>query len=231
VLDCADGQIARLKKNGTKVGRIVDGFLDYVVSTAVFLGIGIGLTKMNALGLFHTPWNFLSLNMTVYIWIITVLAGLSSAAQAFLFDFYRNVFLEKVYGKFSSLEEEIKEFEEEQRRIKREPDTSRALDNFLIWIYLKYTRLQLKIQFKKKYDKDDLNPEPEVYYKKNKAIIRGWSFIGSTTHITLCAVCALANNMELFLLICILPLNILMFVLYFIQISANNKLLEQSKIK
>ena len=36
ILDCADGQIARLKKNGTKVGRIVDGFIDYIVSTAVF---------------------------------------------------------------------------------------------------------------------------------------------------------------------------------------------------
>jgi phosphatidylglycerophosphate synthase len=29
VLDCADGQLARLKKNGTKVGRIIDGFIDY----------------------------------------------------------------------------------------------------------------------------------------------------------------------------------------------------------
>ncbi|MGH2574826.1 MAG: CDP-alcohol phosphatidyltransferase family protein, partial [Ignavibacteria bacterium] len=48
VLDCADGQIARLKKNGTKVGRIIDGFIDYVVSISVFIGIGIGMTKMNS---------------------------------------------------------------------------------------------------------------------------------------------------------------------------------------
>jgi hypothetical protein len=229
VLDCADGQIARLKKNGTKVGRIVDGFLDYVVSTAVFIGIGIGLTKMNSLGLFYTPWNILNLNPVVYIWIATVLAGLSSAAQAFIFDFYRNMFLEKAYGKFSSLEEEIKEFEEERERIKREPKTAGFLDNFLIWIYLKYTCLQLKFQLKKKYDTTDLSPAPEVYYKKNKPVLRAWSFIGSTTHITLCVICALADNMELFLIFCILPLNILMFVLYFIQVSANNKLLEQSK--
>jgi len=44
VLDCADGQIARLKKNGSRIGRIVDGFIDYVVSISVFLGIAISLT-------------------------------------------------------------------------------------------------------------------------------------------------------------------------------------------
>lgn len=231
VLDCADGQIARLKKNGTKVGRIVDGFLDYVVSTAVFAGIGVGLTNMNSLGMFHSQWNFLNLNPALYIWILTVLAGLSSAVQAFVFDFYRNLFLEKAYGKFTSLKEEIKEFEEEQERIKREPESAGFLDSFLIWIYLKYTRLQLKIQFKKQSDFNISAPAPEVFYKKNKPIIRAWSFIGSTTHITLCVIFALADKIELFLIFCILPLNILMFVLYFIQVSANNKLLEQSKIK
>lgn len=231
VLDCADGQIARLKKNGTKVGRIVDGFLDYVVSTAVFVGIGAGLTNMNSQGMFHSQWNFLNLNSAVYIWIVTVAAGLSSAAQAFIYDYFRNLFLEKAFGKFSSLEEEIKEFEEEQERIKREPESAGFLDSFLIWIYLKYTRLQLRIQFKKKGDYSSLDSAPQIYYRKNKSILRAWSFIGSTTHITLCFICALAGNMELFLIICILPLNILMFVLYFIQVSANHKLLEQSKIK
>ncbi|RPI15564.1 MAG: CDP-alcohol phosphatidyltransferase family protein [Ignavibacteriae bacterium] len=230
VLDCADGQIARLKKNGTKVGRIVDGFLDYVVSTAVFVGIGVGLTNLYNNGTFHSSWNYLNLNPVVYIWVLTVLAGLSSAVQAFLFDFYRNLFLEKSFGKFSSLEDEINEFEEEQERIKREPETSRVLDNFLIWIYLKYTRLQLKIQFKKKYDKYDWQPSPEAYYLKNKTLLRAWSFIGSTTHITLCVICALANSVELFLVLCVLPLNILLAVLYFVQISSNKKLLEQSKI-
>lgn len=230
VLDCADGQIARLKKNGTKVGRIVDGFLDYVVSTSVFIGIASGLTNMHNNGMFHAYGNFLNINPLIYIWLLTILAGLSSAVQAFIFDFHRNLYLEKVYGKFSSLEEEIKEFEEEQERIKREPETSRFIDNFLIWIYLKYTRLQIKIQFKKKYDKDDWQPSPEAYYMKNKNILKAWSLIGSTTHITLCILCAFANNIELFLILCVLPLNILLAVIYFVQVSSNKKLFEQSKI-
>ncbi|MDT8324097.1 MAG: CDP-alcohol phosphatidyltransferase family protein, partial [Bacteroidota bacterium] len=42
VLDCSDGQLARLKQNGTRIGRILDGVADYVVATAVYLGMGFG---------------------------------------------------------------------------------------------------------------------------------------------------------------------------------------------
>ena len=44
VFDCADGQLARLKKNGTRVGRIIDGLIDYVTAVATFTGIGIALS-------------------------------------------------------------------------------------------------------------------------------------------------------------------------------------------
>ena len=46
VIDCCDGMIARLKKNGSSVGRIVDGVVDYIVSIAVYVGLAIGMGKM-----------------------------------------------------------------------------------------------------------------------------------------------------------------------------------------
>ena len=42
IIDCSDGQLARIKKNGTHAGRIVDGLADYISTAAVFIGIGIG---------------------------------------------------------------------------------------------------------------------------------------------------------------------------------------------
>lgn len=86
VLDCADGQIARLKKNGTKIGRIIDGFIDYVVSIAVFIGIGIGMGyqfKHHSLLLYGN--GLLRTEPLLYIWMIVVLAAVSSAIQAFFF--------------------------------------------------------------------------------------------------------------------------------------------------
>jgi phosphatidylglycerophosphate synthase len=221
ILDCADGQIARLKNNGTKVGRIVDGFIDYVVSFAVYVGIGVGLTLMQSSGVLHLQWNIFSLNPYVYIWLITALGGFSSALQAILLDFFRNKFLEIVYGKFSSLEAELKEFEDEKKRISRPGVKKGFFDSFLISVYLKYTRFQLSLQAKKKGNSAKPVVDPKVYYRKNRWLMHLWSYIGSTTHLTICIICALFNNMELFLLICILPLNFLMLSLYFVHHTVN----------
>jgi phosphatidylglycerophosphate synthase len=224
ILDCADGQIARLKKNGTKVGRIVDGFIDYVVSTAVFAGIAIGLTRMHSSGSFVPYANYLNFNPVLYIWLLCILAGLSSALQSFVFDFYRNMFLEIVYGKVSSPQDEITEFEEERYSIRKDKNKGSKLDLLLIAVYLKYTRLQLKIGGSKNKTQLLTKPDPDNYYSVNKNILRMWSFIGSTTHITACIICALFNNLELFLWICILPFNIILLVLYFKQITIHKRI-------
>ncbi|HMQ79666.1 MAG TPA: CDP-alcohol phosphatidyltransferase family protein [Ignavibacteria bacterium] len=220
VLDCADGQIARLKKNGTKVGRIVDGFVDYIVSIFVFIGIGIGLAKQ-----YHwhevNLWgnSFLQWDPVVYIWVTAILGGISSAVQAFYFDFYRNKFLEVVYGRAQNIIEEIREYEEESQRLKE--NGSHPFQRFLISVYLKYSALQLKIQKDHEENHNEQKPNPKVYYAKNRLLLRLWSYVGSTTHITLCVITALLGNMEAFLIICILPLNLLMLVLFLVQKQVN----------
>lgn len=222
VLDCADGQIARLKKNGTKVGRIVDGLVDYIVSTFVFVGISIGLAagfRSHDVSLWGN--NMLGWNPITYIWVIGILGGISSAIQAFYFDFYRNKFLEIVYGKATNIIEEINEYEEEKRKFEEDPRRANIMEKFLVNIYLRYSRLQLKIQKDHEENQTNNKPNPKLYYLKNSILLRLWSFMGSTTHITLCIVCALAGNMEVFLLICILPLNLLMLVLFFAQKKVN----------
>lgn len=140
--------------------------------------------------------------------------------RLFFFDYYRNKFLEIVYVKISSVEDQITEFTEEKKRILEHPEDAGLLDNFLITIYIAYSKLQLKLQKNK--DINELIPNPKVYFLQNKTLLRLWSFIGSTTHITLCIVCALMNNLELFLLFCILPLNFLLLVLYLVQRKVNS---------
>jgi len=225
IFDCADGQIARLKKNGTFVGRAIDGFIDYVVSIAVFLGIGFGMVHAFNNHLINIWGNsFLKLSPVLYIWIITILAALSSAAQAFCFDFYRNKYLEIVHGKFTPLEDQIRDFTIEKQRLEDFPETAGIMDNILVSLYLTYSKLQLKLQGDKDKDADIKKPSPKMYYVQNKVILRLWSFLGSTTHITLTIICALTNNMEIFLLLCILPLNFLFLLLYFVQRKVDKSL-------
>lgn len=224
VLDCADGQIARLKKNGTKLGRIIDGLVDYLVSIFVFTGIAIGLTIRISQNEIILWGNLLNWHPLTYIWTLSLLAGLSSALQALLFDFYRNKFLEVVFGRVTNIMDEIKEYENEKIKIITGEKKANVFEKFLINIYLKYTHLQLRIQ--KDHEKTtSLKKIPsEIYYKKNRLILRLWSWIGSTTHITICIICALIGNMEAFLIICVLPFNLVMIILFFIQKFINNGL-------
>jgi hypothetical protein len=81
----------------------------------------------------------------------------------------------------------------------------------------------MKMQSNKPAGKKITKPNPKVYYMQNKLLLRLWSFVGSTTHITLCVAAALAGNLEAFLLICILPLNLLTLALYLAQSKVNLK--------
>src|SRR5271169_1636711 len=45
ILDCSDGQLARLQNSGTLMGRVVDGVADYISSVAIFLSLGIGFAR------------------------------------------------------------------------------------------------------------------------------------------------------------------------------------------
>jgi len=225
VLDCADGQIARLKKNGTKVGRIVDGFIDYIVSIFIFFGIAFGLLKQFSAGEINLWGNsFLQMNPYAYIWILSVLGAISSAFQAFYFDFYRNKFLEVVFGKASGVIDEIIEFEEEKRKFIEDPQYANFMEKILINVYLWYSRLQLNIQKDHEHNNSEDKPDAKEYYNKNRLLLRMWSFMGSTTHITLCVIFGFMNNLEAFLLFCILPLNLLMLSLYFIQRIINKNI-------
>lgn len=235
ILDCVDGQIARLKKNGTRVGRIVDGAIDYVVSTAIYLGIGVGFTHiLNSNLSFSFSYNFIGSSYTsnmFYAWLITALGGFSSAFQAIFFDYYRNRYLEKVYGKFSSIEEEILEFEEEQVKLNINKRPGNFVDRVLVSVYLKYCYMQLKLI--KRQSEKGISAEKipaELYKKKHGFPLYLCGFMGSTTHMTLCFIFALVGDFEKYLLVCILPLNLLMMILYYNQKRIDKNIIQKQTI-
>jgi phosphatidylglycerophosphate synthase len=81
ILDCADGQLARLQGSGTPNGRLWDGVADYIGTTAIFLGIGTGSTLLG-----------------MNLWVEVIAAGLSSALHAMIFDHVQGDFLARARG-------------------------------------------------------------------------------------------------------------------------------------
>lgn len=203
ILDCADGQLARLKKNGTKVGRIIDGFIDYVTGASIFFGIGFALHHITGNALFS--------------WGLAALGGFSRILQNMFFDYYRNMYLQYVFNKVNDVNDEIIEFTEEKERLKNVK--GKFIDKMLVNIYLKYCNLQ-----KNSTKHIELNVSPEVYKQKNKIMLRLWSWIGSTTHLTLTIIFCFVNRLDIYLLLTIILGNIIFLILLIVQKSIINKI-------
>jgi hypothetical protein len=121
ILDCADGQLARLQQSGTLVGRVWDGVADYITSVAVFIGIGFGLSDAR--------------------WGLIAAAGISSGLHAAVFDYYQSAFIAMTEGNPRYLEGEFEKFRKEELRVYFElKDNMRSR---LIRLYLVYLRMQM----------------------------------------------------------------------------------------
>jgi phosphatidylglycerophosphate synthase len=176
VLDCADGQLARIQKSGTLFGRIIDGVADYIVGIAIFIGIGFGFGYMN-----HE------------MWIVLVLAGFSTAMHAIFFDHYQNEFISIVRSEKNFLDKEIEQFRNELRIMKT--DRRNSVRSILLIFYLKYLIVQKG--FGKK--PDNVQFDSARYKNENSLAIRFWSFIGPTTNRTILIFFAFLGSIDVYL--------------------------------
>lgn len=200
ILDCSDGQLARLKKNGNNIGRIIDGIADYLATLAVYLGIVIGFA-------FNSD--------KIYYWLImTLIAGISTIVHGVLVDYYRTRFLCYVSGRRTSFENDIEEYTKEYESIKYRK--GKRLDRMILQIYFKYSSLQRLLVGKKKKTKLFVTTSRE-YFRKNKIIIRFWVLLGPTTQLTALIICSFINRFDIFIWIIIAVLNSLALILWPIQ--------------
>ncbi len=188
LFDLSDGQVARLKKNGTRIGRIVDGIADYVTHLSIYIGLGIGLgNELNT-------------------WILVFVTLLCLMGHVILFDFYRSRYLEYTLGVVNLFGDDLKQFQQEFEELKKSPGNK--TEKMVYLLYLKYVVVQrffiskaAKEQKNKKFDKVD-------FLKKNKLMIRLWSFMGSSLHITLLIIMSVLNRIDLYLYGILIIINI-----------------------
>ena len=199
LFDLSDGQVARLKKNGTRLGRIIDGIADYVTHGAIYIGLGIGLSRVTG--------------EPLQSWLLVLATLLSLLFHVVLFDFYRNRYLEYYYGSISLYGEDLQLFKDEYLALKKQGGN--YVKRFIYFVYLKYLGLQ---QFFTKnntektfaFDRDD-------FLQRNKPVIRLWSLMGSSLHITLLIILALLNKIYFYFYILLFGINIYAIVMLTIQ--------------
>ncbi len=210
VLDCVDGMIARLKKNGTAVGRIIDGFADYIVGVAVYVGLGIGFDK-GIVNLNFWPYSY---------WLLLTISAVSHIFHAMIVDYYRVEFMSHGLGKVTSVWEEKRIFTQELERIKHM--RGKWLDKILIAFYLGYSHLQIfRMKKTEVYNRDD-------YFNANKLMILLWFWIGPTAHVFVLIVSAILFRPIIFFIYTIGVANLYMLVLWIIQVKIKQRLRAQA---
>jgi phosphatidylglycerophosphate synthase len=201
VLDCADGQLARLKKNGTRMGRLLDGLVDYITEASVMLGLALGLRPE---GWRDDRW-----------WIVIAAMVASTIFHAMLLDYYRNRFLNVVNGFPAYEDEDYHTFKLERDELKasgRHPVRRR-----FIAAYLFYLELQRRLTLRRQMSHTMRQIDPQEYRRANRVLMRFWTLLGTSTQIVLLSLCILLRRLDIFFWMEIVVLNVLTAVLFFIQ--------------
>lgn len=206
ILDCSDGQLARLKRNGTSLGRILDGIADYLVSASAYFGLGFGFATQTS-----NPKLF---------WGLIIAAVGSNILHAVLVDYYRNRFLDYTQERGGVLTDELDDFRKEYEQLKQKK--GKWFEKLLIGIYLKYSAMQGGVTSAKQ---KQFNVSPTDYYNYNKLLIHLWTYLGPATQWTFLIVCLLLNKIEIYLWGLIVFFNTLAFILFVIQKITDRKTL------
>ena len=125
-LDSADGQLARMTKQYSRLGRILDGMAGDLWFISIY--IAICLRTNRDLAFFHEhPW---------VIWLIAVLAGVCHARQAAVADYLRQFHLMFVKKDFPT------EFETSANIKAQIRNTRNIFSKIVLYFYYLYTCLQ-----------------------------------------------------------------------------------------
>lgn len=196
IFDCSDGQLARLKKNGTSVGRLIDGLADYAATIAVYIGLAAGFAL-------KSPGQ-------IYWLLLLAATGATTIIHGMLVDYYRTRFLNYVCGQKNNFERDNEEYKKELDLIRNEK--GKWFDRMVLIIYLKYSSLQRLLVSRKKTRL--FSTTPEEYYQKNKTIIRFWVILGPTTQLTVLVICSFIDRFDIFIWIIFAGFNCLAAVLW-----------------
>jgi len=155
LFDCADGELARARRQQSPLGMMLDGLTDNVVGTSVFVGMAYDVVVYTG-----QPW----------LWLLGIAAGLSAAAHVWVYDARKRQYLQCL-----GLAEvqAVSDVAAQRHQARREGRTS---DAFLLTAYEFFRRSQsLGVG-------DAMARDPVRFRRVNRWRMRAWTCMGSSTH-------------------------------------------------
>lgn len=122
ILDCVDGQLARLTGIKSAIGRILDGFAGDIWFASIYIGFALRLSHD-----YGTDWFF----------ALAVLSGISHLVQANITDYYKTLHL------YFISKDKGAEFQTLEQVIARHKEMKMGINKAFYFLYRGYTLLQV----------------------------------------------------------------------------------------
>lgn len=204
--DSADGQLARLTNNSTRLGRFLDGLAGDMWFIVIYISITLRLT---------------SNGLPNWIWLLASLAGLSHIFHASMADYYRNIHLFFIKGKSGSEHDTSENLKKDLKQLYFRKDFSKII---FLWLYCNYTTqqeaLSPKLQkflhiLKGKYPDDIPNDLSNELREKNKKYMKYTNILQFNTRVLFLFFCLFINLPWLYFIFDLLVMNsILIYLIY-----------------
>lgn len=191
VFDCCDGMLARLKKNGSFYGELIDMLVDLFSNIAFFLGLYWGMAKHS-----HFPAAMAYLVFVAAFFILF---------HASLYRFYRTQYEFYLAGNPKGRSDHLKVYKDKLDEVSAQK--GRAFEKFILRFYLFFSDKQ-KCESKVK-----LYPVKK-YIQFNKLLVPLWGAIAGTSHLFILAVSLMMGEVQVYLMTSIIFFNLLLVVIW-----------------
>lgn len=182
VVDCSDGQLARLRGGGSLYGRILDGYADYWVAFSVHLGMLISIMQSNVTLFGHriTP-------LEAFGFVLT--SGVSMALHAGRLDYVKHRYLAHTGAQ--------REAETPEDYLEAAARAEGRVERLLLRLFAMYVSAQVGTGASSAKDEARATASCPLrvaaFRRQNDLLLRLWTFAGPTTHTGLLALAALVH--------------------------------------
>lgn len=182
VVDCGDGQLARLRGGGSLYGRILDGYADYWVAISVHVGMLVSMVQSGTVLFGHRLTGIETFGFVLA-------SGVSMALHAGRLDYVKHRYLAHTGA--------LREAETPADYLEASSRAEGFVERTLLRMFAVYVAAQSgKGAFSAKDEARETASSPlriAAFRRQNDLLLRLWTFAGPTTHTGLLALAALVR--------------------------------------